>query len=55
MPKTKGEKRFFLYKDKIVTRIDRSDKSWHTYLDYKDAPHPKLHDTVVFDQALDRK
>ena len=40
MPKTKGEKRFYLYKDKIATRIDRSDKNWHTFLQYKDEVKP---------------
>jgi hypothetical protein len=34
MPKTKGEKRFYLYKEKIVTRKDRADKDWHTFLQY---------------------
>ena len=34
MPKTKGEKRFDLYREKIATRIDRADKHWNVYLDY---------------------
>ena len=55
MPKTKGEKRFYLYKDKIATRIDRSDKQWHTFLNYNGDITPKMHNTVVFDQELDRK
>jgi len=36
MTKTKGEKRFYLYKEKIATRKDRADKNWNTFLDYND-------------------
>jgi len=32
MPKTKGEKRFYLYREQIATRKDRTDKDWHTFL-----------------------
>lgn len=55
MPKTKGEKRFFLYKDDIKTRIDRSDKQWNTFLEYKADIQPKLNKTITIDQQIDRK
>jgi hypothetical protein len=54
MPKTKGEKRFFLYKDEIVTRHDRSDKNWHTFLEY-DAEGRKKRTAIDFNQTLSRK
>ena len=55
MPKTKGEKRFFLYKDEIKTRIDRSDKQWHTFLEYNPDIKQKLNKTITIDQQTDRK
>lgn len=54
MPKTKGEKRFFLYKDKIVTRVDRSDKNWHTFLEYDSGTKEKT-GGVDFNQTLNRR
>jgi hypothetical protein len=54
MPKTKGEKRFFLYKDQIVTRHDRSDKDWHTFLEY-DSTHPNRTAAADFNQTVSRK
>lgn len=54
MPKTKGEKRFFLYKDKIATRVDRSDHYWHTFLDYE-TEKGKKRPAVDFNQTLSRK
>ena len=42
MPETKGEKRFFLYRDQVKTRVDRSDKDWHTYLDYNWHKQPEV-------------
>jgi hypothetical protein len=35
MSKTKGEPRFFLYREKIVTRKDRADPFWNTQLEYE--------------------
>ena len=55
MPKTKGEKRFFLYKDQVRTRIDREDKQWHTILAYDADIKPKLNKTITIDQQIDRK
>ena len=54
MPKTKGEKRFFLYKEMIANRHDRSDKNWHTFLEYE-WKMPKKTSTIDFDQTLDRR
>ena len=54
MPKTKGEKRFYLYKDQIVTRHDRSDKNWHTFLGYN-TEIERMNKTINFDQTIDRK
>lgn len=54
MPNTKGEKRFFLYKDRIVTRVDRSDRNWHTFLEYE-KEKGKRRAAVDFNQTLSRK
>ena len=54
MPKTKGEKRFYLYKEKIATRFDRSDKNWHTFLEF-DHNIRKDSATINFSQTLDRR
>ncbi len=54
MPRTKGEKRFYLYKDVIATRLDRSDNNWHTILEY-DVKEPRNEKQIVFSQTLDRK
>jgi hypothetical protein len=55
MPKTKGEKRFYLYKEKIVTRFDRSDKEWLTFLDYDAKERHRLQNAIDFDQTLPRR
>jgi hypothetical protein len=58
MSKTKGEKRFYLYREKIATRHDRVDKQWHTFLDYDANPHkikPRISQTITIDQTTDRK
>ena len=55
MPETKGEKRFFLYRNKIATRIDRADKNWHTYLQYDCNNPPPIRPSVDFDKTTDRK
>lgn len=55
MPKTKGEKRFYLYKEKIATRFDRADKEWLTFLDYDAKERHRLHNAVDFDQTLPRR
>lgn len=54
MPKTKGEKRFYLYRDRIITRHDRSDKYWHTFLEY-DSEEKKKTTAINFHQTLDRR
>lgn len=54
MPKTRGEKQFFLYREKIATRHDRVDKNWHTFLEYE--PNmPRNGKQADFNQTLDRR
>jgi hypothetical protein len=38
-----------------MTRRDRADKDWHTYLEYDTQREKKIHNAVDFDKALDRK
>ena len=54
MPKTRGEKRFFLYRDQIRARQDRSDKNWHTFLEY-DSQQLRKTSAVDFNQTVNRK
>lgn len=55
MPKTKGEKRFYLYREKIATRKDRADQHWHTFLEYHPANIHHLANTLDFDQRTERR
>jgi len=53
MPETKGEKRFFMYRDKIATRHDRNDKIWHTFLEYNTHRDERF-TTIDFNKTTDR-
>jgi hypothetical protein len=44
-----------MYKEQIVTRHDRSDQNWNTYLEYETERKPRLNNTIAFDEGLDRR
>lgn len=55
MAKTKGEKRFYKYREKIRTKYDRADPDWFTSLLYNTEQKWRVRNTGLFEQSPGRK